>query len=58
VARRAAREVQRVEESGVGVVGGDRRVTIVPATPRKGGLAPVGTPARARTPGREKTPGR
>lgn len=64
-ARRAAREVQRREESGVGAVG-DRRltVTVIPATPRK----PPGTPRRDRererggTPGRERsrsgTPGR
>ena len=64
-ARRAAREVQRREESGVGAVG-DRRltVTVVPATPRK----PPGTPRRDKererggTPGKERsrsrTPGR
>ncbi|KAJ2928678.1 hypothetical protein H1R20_g8380, partial [Candolleomyces eurysporus] len=72
-ARRAAREVQRVEESGMGPIAGERRVTLlpgmasgagVPATPRKGGgLAPPTTPgrrtpARDRTPGRERTPGR
>lgn len=64
-ARRAAREVQRREESGIGAVG-DRRltVTVIPATPRK----PPGTPRRDKererggTPGRERsrsrTPGR
>ncbi|RXW14172.1 hypothetical protein EST38_g11682 [Candolleomyces aberdarensis] len=68
-ARRAAREVQRVEESGMGPIAGERRVTLlpgmasgtgVPATPRKGGgggLAPPTTPGR-RTPARDRTPGR
>lgn len=65
-ARRAAREVQRAEESGIGPIAGDRRVTLlpgmasgvnVPATPRKGTLAVPGTPGR-RTPARERTPGR
>lgn len=65
-ARRAAREVQRAEESGIGPIAGERRVTLlpgmasgvnVPATPRKGTLAVPGTPGR-RTPGRERTPAR
>ncbi|KAG6837984.1 hypothetical protein H0H93_008378 [Arthromyces matolae] len=43
-ARRAVREVQRVGEGGI--AGGDRRITEVPATPRK---AP-GTPRRGATP--------
>ncbi|PFH48311.1 hypothetical protein AMATHDRAFT_65800 [Amanita thiersii Skay4041] len=60
-ARRAAREVQRVGESGVGAVG-ERRITTaggcvlhtprkMPATPRRGGDR---TPRRDRTPGRDR----
>lgn len=53
-ARRAAREVQRVEESGVGAVG-ERRLTGVPPpnpsqTPRK----TPGTPRRGGTPARDR----
>lgn len=46
---RAAREVQRVGESGVGAVG-ERRLTGVPVTPRK----IPGTPRRGNTPGRDR----
>ncbi|KAF8805336.1 hypothetical protein BYT27DRAFT_7258448 [Phlegmacium glaucopus] len=46
---RAAREVQRVGESGVAAVG-ERRLTGIPVTPRK---AP-GTPRRGNTPGRDR----
>ncbi|EPQ52472.1 hypothetical protein GLOTRDRAFT_140210 [Gloeophyllum trabeum ATCC 11539] len=46
-ARRAVREVQRVNEAGGGIP--DRRLTgVLPPTPRK----PPGTPRRATTPGR------
>lgn len=48
-ARRAAREVQRAGENGTLAVG-DRRLTGVPATPRK---AP-GTPRRGNTPSRDR----
>ncbi|PPQ83326.1 hypothetical protein CVT25_003965 [Psilocybe cyanescens] len=48
-ARRAAREVQRAGENGALAVG-DRRLTGVPATPRK---AP-GTPRRGNTPSRDR----
>ncbi len=44
-ARRAMREIQRVEEKGIGAVG-ERRLTGVPPTPR--------TPRRGSTPGRDK----
>ncbi|EAU83308.2 hypothetical protein CC1G_10749 [Coprinopsis cinerea okayama7 len=62
-ARRAAREVQRVEESGRGAIAGERRVTVlpsmVPGTPRRAGGGIPGTPGRSRTPAREpRTPGR
>jgi kinetochore protein Mis13/DSN1 len=54
-ARRAVREVQRAGESGfVGSVGGEKRLTNVPSTPRK----TPGTPRRGNTPGRGSTPGR
>ncbi|KAF9533998.1 Mis12-Mtw1 protein family-domain-containing protein [Crepidotus variabilis] len=54
-ARRAAKEVQRAGESGfVGAVGGDKRLTNVPSTPRK----MPGTPRRGSTPGRGTTPAR
>ena len=46
---RAAREVQRVGESGIGAVG-ERRLTGVPVTPRK----TPGTPRRGNTPGRDR----
>ena len=46
---RAAREVQRVGESGVGAVG-ERRLTGVPVTPKK----TPGTPRRGNTPGRDR----
>jgi len=46
---RAAREVQRVGESGVAAVG-ERRLTGVPVTPRK----VPGTPRRGNTPGRDR----
>jgi kinetochore protein Mis13/DSN1 len=46
---RAAREVQRVGESGVGAVG-ERRLTGVPVTPKK----MPGTPRRGNTPGRDR----
>lgn len=46
---RAAREVQRVGESGVGAVG-KRRLTGVPVTPKK----MPGTPRRGNTPGRDR----
>ena len=46
---RAAREVQRVGESGVGAVG-ERRLTGIPVTPKK----MPGTPRRANTPGRDR----
>ncbi|KAF8150159.1 Mis12-Mtw1 protein family-domain-containing protein [Crassisporium funariophilum] len=49
-ARRAAREVQRAGESGVGAVG-DRRLTGFPTTPSR--KAP-GTPRRGNTPGRDR----
>jgi len=49
-ARRAVREVQRVEESGgIGVIG-ERKFTGVPMTPRK----MPGTPRRGNTPGRDR----
>jgi kinetochore protein Mis13/DSN1 len=48
-ARRAAREVQRADERGVVAVG-DRRLTEVPATPKK---APA-TPRRGTTPSRDR----
>lgn len=48
-ARRAAREVQRANENGAGAVG-DRRLTGVPATPRK----TPGTPRRGTTPSRDR----
>jgi kinetochore protein Mis13/DSN1 len=51
-ARRAVREVQRAGESGY--VGGEKRLTNVPSTPRK----TPGTPRRGNTPGRGSTPGR
>ena len=44
-ARRAAREVQRIEEKGIEALG-ERRLTGVPPTPR--------TPRRGSTPGRER----
>ena len=54
-ARRAAREVQRAGESGyAGSVGGEKRLTNVPSTPRK----IPGTPRRGNTPARGSTPGR
>lgn len=54
-ARRAAREVQRAGESGyVGSVGGEKKLTNVPSTPRK----TPGTPRRGNTPARGNTPGR
>ena len=46
---RAAREVQRVGESGVGAVG-ERRLTGIPVTPKK----TPGTPRRGNTPGRDR----
>ena len=46
---RAAREVQRVGESGVGTVG-KSRLTGVPVTPKK----MPGTPRRGNTPGRDR----
>ena len=50
-ARRAAKEVQRAGETGfVGAVGGDKKLTGVPTTPRK---AP-GTPRRGNTPKRDR----
>ncbi|KAH9484233.1 Kinetochore protein mis13 [Psilocybe cubensis] len=48
-ARRAAKEVQRAAESGAVAVG-DRRLTSVPATPRK----TPGTPRRGNTPSRDR----
>ena len=48
-ALRAVKEVQRVEESGVGAVG-ERRLTGVSVTPRK----MPGTPRRGNTPGRDR----
>ena len=48
-ARRAAREVQRVGESGVGAVG-KKKLTGVPVTPKK----MPGTPRRGNTPGRDR----
>ncbi|KAF8972269.1 hypothetical protein BDZ97DRAFT_1752852 [Flammula alnicola] len=48
-ARRAAREVQRAGENGAGAVG-DRRLTGVPATPKK----MPGTPRRGNTPSRDR----
>ncbi|KIK63561.1 hypothetical protein GYMLUDRAFT_221700 [Collybiopsis luxurians FD-317 M1] len=52
-ARRAAREVHRMEENGI-VGSSERKLTEVPPTPKK---AP-GTPRRGNTPGRGTTPGR
>lgn len=49
-ARRAAREVQRAEENGVGAVG-DRRLTLPPATPSR---KMPGTPRRGNTPSRDR----
>ncbi|KAF5391864.1 hypothetical protein D9757_001835 [Collybiopsis confluens] len=51
--RRAAREVQRMEENGI-AGSSQRKLTEVPQTPKK---AP-GTPRRGTTPGRGSTPGR
>lgn len=48
-ARRAAREVQRVGESGLGAIGERRLTGVPPSTPRK----VPGTPRRGGTPGRE-----
>lgn len=54
-ARRAAREVQRAGERGyAGSVGGEKRLTNVPLTPR----TIPGTPRRGNTPARGSTPGR
>lgn len=52
-ARRARREVQRVEESGLGAIG-ERRLTSLPSsqTPRK----TPGTPRRGGTPAQDKGP--
>lgn len=56
-ARRAVKEVQRAGESGfVGAVGGEKRLTSVPATPRK--TITPGTPRRGNTPARGATPKR
>ncbi|KAJ4487538.1 Mis12-Mtw1 protein family-domain-containing protein [Lentinula aciculospora] len=52
-ARRAAREVHRMEESGI-ARSSERRLTEVPPTPKK---VPM-TPRRGTTPGRGNTPGR
>jgi kinetochore protein Mis13/DSN1 len=48
-ARRAAREVQWADERGVAAVG-DRRLTEIPATPKK----TPGTPRRGNTPSRDR----